>query len=135
MPGRRARTYDPGVSVPVGLEQLHEEIRRYGPHAHLVSVRDDGRPHVVSVLVEVDADGDAGSLVVGAGRTTSANAAANPTVTLLWAAPPGEDYSLIVDAVATVAGDRIAVRPTAAVRHRVATATGDGPSCVKVIQG
>lgn len=125
-------TYDRCVSVPVGLEQLHDEIRRYGRHAHLVSVRDGGRPHVVSVLVE--ADGDGGRLVVGAGRTTSGNAAANPAVTLLWAAPAGEDYSLIVDGVATVAGDRIAVRPTAAVRHRVATATGEGPSCVKVLQ-
>lgn len=120
------------MSVPVELEQLHEEIRRYGRHAHLVSVRGDGRPHVVSVLV--DADAEAGGLLVGAGRTTSANAAANPAVTLLWAAPPGEDYSLVVDAVATVAGDRLGLRPTGAVRHRVATATGDGPSCVKVLQ-
>ena len=119
------------MSVPVGLERLHEEIGRYGRHAHLVSVGDDGRPHVVSVLLAPDAGAD--RLVAGAGRTTSANVAANPSVTLLWAAPPGEDYSLIVDGTATVAGDRIAVRPTAAVRHRVATATADGPSCVTVL--
>lgn len=119
------------MSVPVALAQLHEEIGRYGAHAHLVSVRGSGEPHVVSVLVQADGD----RLLAGAGRTTAANASANPAVTLLWAAPAGEDYSLIVDGTAEVADDRIAIRPTAAVRHRVATAAGEGPSCIKVMPG
>lgn len=119
------------MSVPVELARLHEEIGRYGPQAHLVSIGAGGRPHVVSVLVQADGD----RLLTGAGRTTAANASAHPTVTLLWAAPPGEDYSLIVDGAAAVVDDRLAIRPTAAVRHRVATAAGGGPTCIKVMPG
>lgn len=119
------------MSVPIELAQLHEEIGRYGPHAHLVSVNASGEPHVVSVLVHPDGD----RLVTGAGRTTAVNISTNPAVTLLWAAPPGEDYSLIVDGTAGAPDDRVVVRPTAAVRHRVATAEGEGPSCIKVMPG
>ena len=108
---------------------VSERLAEYGPHAHLVTVGEGGAPHVVSVLVS-SAGGD--RLVAGAGRTTAANVDRNPAVTLLWAAPAGNDYSLIVDGVAKVEGDSLTVEPTTAVLHRVATAVGDGPSCIRL---
>ena len=108
---------------------LREQLEAYGPAAHLVTVGDGGRPHVVSALVESDGD----RLRTTAGHTTSANARANPAVTLVWAAPAGEAYTLIVDGRAEPADGHLVVSPVRAVRHRVVTAPGDGPSCITVV--
>jgi hypothetical protein len=118
------------MSVPVDLEGLSERIAEFGPAAFLVTVGDNG-PHVVSVVIEQSTDG---ALVAAAGRRTRANIAARPVVTLLWPAAPGGSYSLLVDGTATVAGDEgpTAVAPTKAVLHRVADATGSGPTCLPV---
>jgi hypothetical protein len=111
------------------VTELREQLDAYGPAAHLVTVGGGGRPHVVSVRVEVD-----GKLLrTTAGRTTSANAGANPSVTLVWAAPPGGDYTLLVDGRAEPVGDELVVVPTRAVRHRVVTAAADGPSCITIL--
>jgi hypothetical protein len=117
------------MSVPVELGELQQRLEEYGPFAFLVTVGDEGRPHVVSVSVALDG----GVLNAGAGRTTSGNIAANPTVSLVWPARPGDDYCLIVDGAAEVAGETAAVDPTRAVLHRVAGAAGDGPSCITVL--
>jgi hypothetical protein len=111
------------------MTELREQLDAYGPAAHLVTVGEGGRPHVVSVEVEVDGD----RLRTSAGRTTTGNAAANPSVTLVWAAPPGEAYSLLVDGRAEVGDDLLTVSPSRAVRHRVVTAAGDGPSCITIL--
>jgi len=116
------------VSVPVALDALRGRIEQYGPNAHLVTVSSEGHPHVVSVVVEMDG----GQLTSGAGRTTTANVAANPAVTFLWAAPKGDDYSLLVDATATATDGVLTASPTRAVLHRVAGAPGEGPSCIEV---
>lgn len=117
----------------MALHALHERIGEFGGRAFLVST--DGRhPHVVSVSVALDGD----RLVVDAGRRTSANVRAHPAVTLLWPPPGGEgDYSLIVDgdgqpAVRAEQGP-MAIRPSAAVLHRLADAPGQGPSCITVL--
>jgi hypothetical protein len=148
------------VSVPVDLQALRDRLGEFGSRAFLVTVGDDGRPHVVSVHVGVDGD----RLVVAAGRRTSANVAARPDVTLLWSAPVGpggsiepgdagcgdptdspgdlDDYGLIVDGAGELvdADDAdpplppvVAIRPTAAVLHRLADAAGGGPACVPVL--
>jgi hypothetical protein len=144
------------MSVPVALEVLRDRVSEFGSTAFLVTVGDDGRPHVVSV--QVGTDGDA--LVVSAGRRTTANVAVRGDVTLLWPAPavpgsrvePGEagcggenlepgatvgldDYGLIVDGAGEVVGGDapvVSIRPTAAVLHRLADAT-DGPTCVPIL--
>ncbi len=121
------------MSVAVDLEGLDERIAEFGPAAFLVTVGDDGRPHVVSVAVERDGD----RLATRAGRRTRANLAARPTLTLLWPATPGGAYSLLVDGEVDGAGvsdddPTIAVAPTHAVLHRVADATGEGPTCLPV---
>jgi hypothetical protein len=111
------------------VTELREQLEAYGPAAHLVTVGPGGRPHVVSVVVTVDGD----LLRSTAGSTTSANAGTNPAVTLVWAAPPGEAYTLLVDGRAEPVGDELMVVPTRAVRHRVVSAPGAGPSCITVL--
>jgi hypothetical protein len=121
------------MSVPVPIEALAAQLRSYGAVAFVVTTSDDGRPHTVSVAVEIDGT----TLRAAVGRTTATNAAARPAVTLLW--PPSADprYSLIVDAEARVEGTAgidasVVLTPTRAVQHRQADAPTDAPSCVPV---
>ena len=118
------------MSVAVSLEGLGEQLARFGSWPYAVTVSTDGRPHAVSVEMAWD-----GSVFQGtAGRGTLANAGARPdAVTFLW--PPYEPggYSLIVDGTADLGtGDLIAVHPVRAVLHRVASASPDLPSCIKL---
>jgi hypothetical protein len=144
------------VSVPVDLQGLRERIAEFGDRAFLVTVGGDGRPHVVSVHVGRDGD----RLLVAAGRRTTANVEARPDVTLLWPAPVTaglavepedggcgdpvpvgtaarlDEYGLIVDGAGEITGSDppvLAIRPTAAVLHRLADTVGDGPACVPVL--
>jgi hypothetical protein len=75
------------------------------------------------------------ALAPGAGRRTSHNVEASGASTLLWPAPAGEPYSLIVDGDARVERERgqVVIRPTRAVLHRVVGADPALPSCVTVL--
>jgi hypothetical protein len=119
------------MSVPVALSALVPHIEQRGPAAFLVTTNHDRSSHLVSALVEVRE----GRLVVPAGRSTRRNAAALAAVTLLWAAGPDDEYSLIVDGHVTEVEDRdgghVVVEPRAAILHRMA-GRGDGPTCVPV---
>ena len=117
------------MSVPVALADLAEKIDSYGPVAYLVTTGEGGAPHVVSVAVALEGE----ELVAGAGRSTSRNAGVQPVVSLVWAGAPGADYCLIVDGTARVGDERIAVRPTRAVLHRLAQADASLPSCVTLL--
>jgi hypothetical protein len=121
------------MSVPVALTALAERIDEFGTVAYLVTVGEEASPHVVSVRVAWDED----RLAVGAGRRTSANVQPRPDVTLLWPAPPGSGYSLIVDGRAVVVeadGETsLAIRPVAAVLHRTPEGDPSAPSCVTVL--
>ena len=118
------------MSAPLDTASLPERMDEYGPIAHLVTVGADGAPHVVAVRVE-QREGD---LVVGAGRHTAANAADRPAVTLLWPAPAGRQYSLIVDGTARPSGEaHLAVTPTRAVLHRTPEGDPSEPSCITVL--
>ena len=124
-----------GMSISVELDRVRAEATERGPGAFLLTVTDDGRPHVVAVGVGWD---DEGGLAMSAGRTSVRNAGGRPGVTVLW--PPSEPggYSLIVDGAATAvpndAGDggRVTVAVTRAVLHRpaVAPANGEGDTSV-----
>ncbi|MHB8467592.1 MAG: pyridoxamine 5'-phosphate oxidase family protein [Acidimicrobiales bacterium] len=116
------------MSVPVSLEALAVRISEFGERAYLLTVGDSARPHIASVLVSVRDDG----VACGAGRSSRANVARNPTATLLWAPVADGSYSLIVDgdAVADDAVERVTVIPATAVLHRIAGADGDGPTCL-----
>ena len=121
------------MSVPVPLDALAAQLGAYGPVAFVVTTSDDGRPHTVSVTIELDG----GVLRAAVGRTTATNAAARSSVTLLW--PPAADprYSLIVDADAVVDGTpgvdaELSMTPGRAVQHRQADVGDDVPSCIRV---
>lgn len=103
------------MSIVVALEDLAGEVDRRGP-GYLLTSTPDGRPHVMHQRFSVEGS----NLGTGLGRTAGANIAAQPAVTLLW--PPEESggYSLIVDASATVVGERAVITPLGAVLHRPA---------------
>jgi Pyridoxamine 5'-phosphate oxidase len=118
------------MSLAVSLDALQEKVQAVGPAAYLVTVDEAGLPHVVSVGVRWEDD----RLLVGAGRSSVKNVAARPGTTLLWPPADGE-YSLIVDGTGEVlAGPDtgIAIRPSSAVLHRTADASGSGPRCLPV---
>jgi hypothetical protein len=106
------------MSVPVPLDELPEQIERFGPYPYLVTVAPDGRPRATSVSVSWQRD----RLHVGAGRRTTANVAANAAVALLWPAPQPGEHALIVDGHGAV-GDAaqsdgvVLVEPGRAVLH------------------
>lgn len=119
------------MSVKVELGELAATVERYG-FAYLITVSEEGRPHVLAVSPEVEG----GALIVeGVGRHSQANAAGGAIVTLVW--PPSEpsDYSLLVDGTSSVDGSTITVQPSKAVLHRPAPdAEGRriGSDCVRV---
>jgi hypothetical protein len=127
---RRQPSNITGVSVPVTLDQLREEVVRFGSAPYLISVTSDGRPHAVSVTVTWDGD----ELAADAGRTTLANAAERPSVSLLWSPVEPGGYSLIVDGLARVdaAAERVVVQPGKAVLHR-SRSEAPGSDCVTVL--
>jgi Pyridoxamine 5'-phosphate oxidase len=122
------------MSIPVSLERLRDEIRGFGAAPYLLTVSDDGRPHCVSVAIDWQGD----DIVIGAGNRTTANAAARPSVSLLWAPKSSGGYSLIVDGTVTStsgSGDgdnRVTMQPTGAVLHR--PATDGGSDCEPVLR-
>ena len=119
------------MSVAVALDEIRDEMANFGPTTYLLTVTDDQRPHAVSVVV--GSEGDA--LVVRVGSRTASNAAARSDVTLLWPPSAPGEFSLIVDGRGDVDGDRIAITPTKAVKHRAAVNGPDGAyqsDCVAV---
>jgi hypothetical protein len=118
------------MSVAVSLSQLGEQIDEVGTQPYLVTVGSDGSAHTVSIAASFDGE----RLRFLGGRTSRANIAARPAITLLWPAADGGPYALIVDGDATLADgdDEVTVMPTRAVLHRVATAAKDLPSCVRL---
>lgn len=120
------------MSVPVALVELAERLDEFGDVAFAVTADEQAKSHVVSVKWVWQDD----ELVVTAGRHTCENAEATGMLTLLWPAPPGQPYSLIIDGDARAEpGDGlVALRPTRAVLHRVADADPSLASCVKLLE-
>ena len=121
------------MSIAVGLAALADRIEEFGPIAYLVSVGSEGLPHVVSVR----ATWDDGRVMVGAGRQTLANVEARPDVTVLWSAPSGRGYCLIVDGTARLLPDAseptLGIDPTTGVLHRTPEGDPAEPSCIKLL--
>ena len=117
------------MSVAVALEELQRQIDDFGNDPVLVTVGEDRRAHVVSIVAAFDQ----GRFAMAAGRTTRANVGTNPAVTLLWTSATGP-YDLIVDGDAHEDGESIVVEPTRAVLHRHASAPDDLTRCVPIEQ-
>ena len=104
------------MSIPVPLDELATAIAPY-PWGYLLTVRDDLRAH--SLAVPTDLRG--GVLHAAGGRTTCANIAVRPLVTMVFPNPAVGQYTLIVDGEATViAAGSVVVVPSAAILHRPA---------------
>jgi Pyridoxamine 5'-phosphate oxidase len=108
------------MSVPVTLEELPEQIERFGPHAYVVTVGEDGRPRATSVSVSWH---NAALLKFGAGRRTAENVSGNDQIALLWPAPVPGEHALLVDGWGAVhnspeTGDTVVfIQPGKAVLH------------------
>jgi hypothetical protein len=116
------------MSIPVALERLADETRRFALAPYLLTVSEDARPHAVAVTVSWEG----AALAMEVGKRSASNATARPQVSLLW--PPDEPggYSLIVDGTAASASDgtRVIITPTRAVLHRpAATPDAAKPGC------
>lgn len=125
------------MSIPVPLVELRNASGERGDAAYLLTVTADARPHAVHVPLRWEGE----TLAVEVGKRTARNAAAHPTVSLLYAARTPGDYSLIVDGTAVVEsradGSMLRITPTTAVFHRPA-ATPDpnatcGADCVPIL--
>ena len=118
------------MSTSVIPTDLEAALRERGPGAYLITVGDAGAPHVVQAEVTAHPEG----LIAEVGPRSAANARARGHVSVLYAARHADDYSLIVDAVATpdTSGDggRLRLAPTRAVLHRPGPAAApSGGSC------
>ena len=105
------------MSVPVDLARLAETLAAY-PWGYLVSVGDQGRAHSLAVPT----DFRDGSLHAAGGRSSRANIAARPGVTMVFPHPASGEYSLILDGVAVVHGEAVVFTPSHAILHRPAIA-------------
>jgi hypothetical protein len=103
------------VSIAVALEDLPAEVQRRG-FGYLLTVGDDGRPHVVALIPTVVGR----ALHFDAGGRTCRNVEARSAVCVVFPPTGDDDFSLVVDGEARVDGPSVAVTPTWAVRHRPA---------------
>src|SRR4051794_6931290 len=85
------------MSEKVELSRLLSVAQDLGTTPMLLSVDGDGRPRAAAVSLTWTG----GTARVRAGRRTVANAAARPLVGLLWPAPPGQRFALLVDGTVT----------------------------------
>ncbi len=111
--------------------ELPRHLDTYGRRATVVTVSADGRPHVGTSKVELDGD----RLVVRVGPSAARHLGEHPDLCLTWTPPAGEDYQLIVDGHADEVRPEgeaftVVVALRSGIRHRVAGAPGEGPSCV-----
>ena len=89
------------MSVKVELEKLLEVSAGFGTTPMLLTTDADGRPRASAVAVAWDGE----VATVRAGHRSVANAGERPLVSLLWPAPAGERFALLVD------GEVAEVRP------------------------
>ena len=106
------------MSVNVPLDELPQALERFGPNPYIVTVGADGRPRATSVTVAWHKQ----LLMLGAGRRTAKNVAANDQVALLWPAPEPGAHALIVDGRAALSDGAesdvvVFVQPGKAVLH------------------
>ena len=107
------------------ISQLGDELGRR-PFGYLITVGDDGRPHVVALRPQLVTVADRSVVRFAAGsRRAAHNIGQRPDVTIVF--PPTDEggMSLIVDGAGVVDADHIDIDPTWAVLHR------DAPSIVE----
>jgi Pyridoxamine 5'-phosphate oxidase len=117
------------VNIQVARERLAAAVRERGTGAYVMTVTDEGTPHVVHASVAWESE----ELVAQVGARTAENAAARPRISLLYPVRSQSDYSLIVDGVArveaTASGLRLRVTPSRGVFHRPGPSPDPASSC------
>ena len=115
------------MSISVPLDGLRAALAERPAGAYLLTVSDGGRPHAVHVVLHWEGD----RLAAEVGRRSAANAAARPSVSLLYPLRTPDDYSLIVDGTAAmeVGASRLLIAPTSAILHRPAAAPSTESAC------
>jgi hypothetical protein len=115
------------MSERVELEKLLSVASGFGTVPMFLTTDGDGRPRASAVSVEWD-----GTVArVRAGRKSVANAVERSLVSLLWPAPPGERFALLVDGTVAAtepdpdpaAGGYVDVRATNGILHVVSRPT------------
>ena len=95
--------YGGDVSIAVPIPELFVQVERWG-WCYLLTVSDDGRPHLLALRPMVAGDGAERRLRFATGGGSACrNARARSSVTLVF--PPGEHsdgFSLVVDGNATI---------------------------------
>ena len=108
------------MSSPVVPTRLEAAARERGSLAYVITVGEDGAPHVVNADVDVSG----GELRAVVGARTGTNARSRARVSVLFPARDEADYSLIIDGAAEVDATeddrsfRLRLTPTRAVLHR-----------------
>src|SRR3954449_3529486 len=105
------------MSVAVPIAELSAAIKGQIGWCYLLTVSDDGQARVLAVA---PTDAGDGVLRFDVGKSTGANVAARPSVTLLFPPASAAAMSLIVDGSATVDNGAVSFVPTWAVMHRSA---------------
>ena len=117
------------MSIPVPLDRLRAALEERDGRAYVLTVSDDGRPHVVHGAICWEGD----TLSADVGGRSAANAAARPSVSLLCPVRSDGDYSLIIDGQAAVVlhenRQRLLVTPTKAVLHQPARSPDPSSAC------
>ncbi|MBK7623651.1 MAG: hypothetical protein IPJ14_13560 [Kineosporiaceae bacterium] len=85
------------MSIEVELPKLLEVAGGFGTIPMLLSTDADGRPRAAATSLSWQGT----TATARAGRRSLANAGERRLVSLLWPAPPGERFALLVDGEAT----------------------------------
>ncbi|MEI7753490.1 MAG: pyridoxamine 5'-phosphate oxidase family protein [Actinomycetota bacterium] len=111
------------MSVVVSLAELPAAIERQIGWCYLLTVSDQSSARAVAIAPAWGHE--SGTLTAEVGRRTADNAAARPSVSMVW--PPADPYgySLIVDGTVQVHDVTITFTPTSAVMHRPAISLAD----------
>ena len=131
-PGEVQARYHRHMTSDVSFDDVKRRIVEFGDRATLITVSADCRPHVVTVIIEVDGD----RLVTRVGARTCANLADRPHLTLTWPPSGGDEYQLILDGRADRVGpedhkvSEIAIEIERGILHRLAGLPTSGPSCL-----
>jgi Pyridoxamine 5'-phosphate oxidase len=115
------------IGMDGSLTRLEEAVKERGGGAYVMTVSADGRPHVTYAPVRWAGN----RLAADVGTQTARNAQAKPMVTLLFPVRTADDYSLIVDGLASIdaGGQPLWLTPTRAVLHRPGGPADPTSSC------
>lgn len=116
------------MSIAVELEGLADAIAERIMDPYLLTADEDGRPHATAINLRWEG----GRLVGPCGRSSARNATARGGISVLWPPNAPGEYSLIVDADATVRDGEarlVELTPTHAILHRPATVPDPTTDC------